>query len=940
MTILALSQSTVRLLGSSVAISTPVDLIKELLDNSIDAGASNVEISVAPNIIDKIQVRDNGRGISWEDLAQIGRRAHTSKLQSFEELRYKGGQSLGFRGEALASAVALAIVTVITRTSSDPVGSRIILSPNHKSLDGRRTPVSAPIGTTVQATKLFEAIPVRKQHSLKEKDKHMNKIKEVLISYALARLHLRLSFKVIGEPRYTWSYAPKTSSTIRDAAMQLFGRDLVANCVHIGGDSHNQGCQPSTPDQTKVTLHFEGLIPRSGCDATHVKAKGCFISVDSRPMSTSRGFAKKLVASIRKQLSGCSKQGGPLANPFMHLNIKCPSDSYDPNIAPLKDEVLFHNEAQILNAFTTICDQIHKVERVSSEPAEGSDDDEGLPSCLLTAGTNDEDQAVKHDRRSTGDQNALEDTKMRVLCAVNLARTDSNGTDDCVLGGMIDIKIPPTQAQPQEVMVQRRETTFKLSANAFNSAFIEDYFAPRANSDFEILADDSAAPGAHNSDNCQISTDTHQPFPRRQPLQPLSKTELNRRQNCVDDDPNWAQLALSTPPRFDAAVIHQPIQATMNAIDEAASSYRGLTREADSGTLSSGSGSLEQTMIGIGSASGGVELPSPPASDPFHLDRVRNPAFRPPWTHSSPPIGSSPPRYIGQQSHHESPLQHRTSLPTMSNDRGLGIGPEVSASRERGQIRQQQQQQQQQQPVHRLNLPSPVDGLGAPRPNHVSYHEGETLRHDNHGATSSHGLFSPESPSSWSSGIVESECQQTAYSHTRQLMLMRTPRPETIVDPKGAFQLNEYPLREEESAFTSPNAKDSSMKGASPLSDQQDISLIRPATRQRSRRSSLLKRRPSSMLPLESIPFGCGNYNQHIVYKVNLQTVQRVMEQQAMAEETSSTLGFHGSLLFDSLSEKQDTESGIHKVVDLWSKANEMSVEMNFAFDMASNVKM
>src|ERR1700734_1175662 len=114
MAIVPLPQATVHLLGSAQALTTPMSLVKELVDNALDAKASIIDILISSNTIDKIEVRDNGHGIQQEDLDALGKRGHTSKLRSFDELRSIGGISLGFRGEALASAVQLGEVSVTT----------------------------------------------------------------------------------------------------------------------------------------------------------------------------------------------------------------------------------------------------------------------------------------------------------------------------------------------------------------------------------------------------------------------------------------------------------------------------------------------------------------------------------------------------------------------------------------------------------------------------------------------------------------------------------------------------------------------------------------------------------------------------------------------------------------------------------------------------------
>ncbi|KAI5466728.1 histidine kinase-like ATPase, partial [Mariannaea sp. PMI_226] len=102
MAIAALPLATSRLLGSSTVVTNPTSLVKELVENSIDAGANSIEVLISQNTVDKVQVKDNGCGISLDDLNLLGRRAHTSKLRTFDELETKAGDTLGFRGEALA----------------------------------------------------------------------------------------------------------------------------------------------------------------------------------------------------------------------------------------------------------------------------------------------------------------------------------------------------------------------------------------------------------------------------------------------------------------------------------------------------------------------------------------------------------------------------------------------------------------------------------------------------------------------------------------------------------------------------------------------------------------------------------------------------------------------------------------------------------------------
>lgn len=126
MPIVALPQNTVRAIGSTSVITYPCSIVKELLDNALDASASSVFIEISQNTVDVVQVKDNGHGISSEDHSVVCKRTFTSKIQTVDDLKSIGGSSLGFRGEALASAAEMSGgLTVTTRVAAEMVGSSI-----------------------------------------------------------------------------------------------------------------------------------------------------------------------------------------------------------------------------------------------------------------------------------------------------------------------------------------------------------------------------------------------------------------------------------------------------------------------------------------------------------------------------------------------------------------------------------------------------------------------------------------------------------------------------------------------------------------------------------------------------------------------------------------------------------------------------------------------
>lgn len=356
MSIKPLPESEVRLLASSLHIVSATTLVKELLDNAIDAKATFIDVIVSPNTVDRIEVRDNGTGIHVDDYDSLGRRGHTSKLRRFEELNGRASKSLGFRGDALASANSVAALTITTRTSTDTVAAVLQLTSKIGGVFDQR-PASAPVGTTISIRGLYSGLPVREQVAIKAAPKTLDSIKKLVRSYAAARPQLRLTLKVSKTPKLAWSYAPKPDAGLREAVLQLCGTAVTSQCF----GKHATIITNTDNQAADVSFSFEAYVPKPDADQ-HVLPKFQSVSIDGRPMTTSRGTAKKLLSMIRKFAGNAMEMTGrsrPVKDVFICLNIKCPQGSYDVNIEPSKDDVLFENEAAFMGCFEKFCSGIY-----------------------------------------------------------------------------------------------------------------------------------------------------------------------------------------------------------------------------------------------------------------------------------------------------------------------------------------------------------------------------------------------------------------------------------------------------------------------------------------------------------------------------------------------------------------------------------------------------
>lgn len=437
-----LPPETVRLLGSSVAISTPAALVKELIDNAIDARATSVEVLISPNTVDRIQVRDNGSGIALEDLDFLGRRAHTSKLRSFEELN-RGVGTLGFRGEALASANCLASngLTVTTRPKREPVATRVKLKPAVGGVQGR-CPTSAPPGTTVSAEGLFGNIPVRRQQAVKECRTTLAKVRDLMLAYVLARPRLKASLRVVGEPGQGWMYAPSTSSTTGDVILKAFGKYVAAQSFPVDYEKSVNG-----GPQAVAHVTMECILPTRTCSTEVMRGKGSFISVDSRPITSTRGTGRKITRVFRSHLNRARAGSSKISNPLMCLSIQCSPGLYDANVAPLKDEVLFVDEKSILDCFEELCRRAYTAPGANTDSQAESESVDIIPteqprqnihySCPNSREPGADDMGIED---STELQHLMPGQGTSEICRLDMAPDNGNCTPETRSGTQLTSK--------------------------------------------------------------------------------------------------------------------------------------------------------------------------------------------------------------------------------------------------------------------------------------------------------------------------------------------------------------------------------------------------------------------------------------------------------------------------------------------------------------------
>lgn len=225
-TIQPLEPALINQIAAGEVIERPASVVKELLENSLDAGASRVEIDIEAGGARLIRVRDNGCGIAADELSLALASHATSKIASFDDLERV--RSMGFRGEALASLASVSRSSLISRRQMDDVASRIDVDGGKF---GKQIPASHPVGTCVEIRDLFYNVPARRKFLRTERTEFAY-IDELLRSMALARPDVELRLNHNGKPvRLLKSLGENADPATRVG--DVLGDEFVAQSLHV-----------------------------------------------------------------------------------------------------------------------------------------------------------------------------------------------------------------------------------------------------------------------------------------------------------------------------------------------------------------------------------------------------------------------------------------------------------------------------------------------------------------------------------------------------------------------------------------------------------------------------------------------------------------------------------------------------------------------------------
>ena len=311
--IVVLSEEIANKIAAGEVVERPASIVKELVENSIDAGASDIIVELEKGGCQSVKVIDNGSGIESEDVPLVFERHATSKIYNFEDIYSVA--SFGFRGEAMPSIASVARVELLTRRKDDLAGTRVVLEAGAIQ---EVVPSGCPAGTQILVNKIFANIPARRKF-LKAEATEQGLCLDAITRLALA--HPEIRFKVIINGREVFA-APEARDVSERIAM-VMGEDFSSHCISVKAQKEN--------------ISLNGFISRP--EFSRSNSKSIFLFVNKRFVRDNS--ITHAVLSAYRQIIEARRY------PAAVLFIDLPGEDVDVNVHPAKLEVRFKDSRSV-----------------------------------------------------------------------------------------------------------------------------------------------------------------------------------------------------------------------------------------------------------------------------------------------------------------------------------------------------------------------------------------------------------------------------------------------------------------------------------------------------------------------------------------------------------------------------------------------------------------
>ncbi len=331
--IVLLDELTINKIAAGEVVERPASVIKEMVENSIDAGATNINIEIKNGGISYIRITDNGKGIAKDDMEIAFERHATSKIRNADDLKLV--KSMGFRGEALASIAAIANVEMMSRTNDEQIGNKITVEAG-KVLSFEET--GCQVGTTITVQNLFFNTPVRYKF-LKKDYTESGYIEDAVTRLAL--IHPDIAFRLINSGKTI--IQTSGNGKMQDVIYAIYGKDIANSILDV--------------DYTYEDIHVTGVVGKPEIARSNRSNQLFFVNQRFVKDKTLSGAAENSF----KGLLPIGKYG------FLVLNLDMDPSKVDVNVHPAKLEVRFQEENKVFKAiYHSIKDTLLKAELIAN----------------------------------------------------------------------------------------------------------------------------------------------------------------------------------------------------------------------------------------------------------------------------------------------------------------------------------------------------------------------------------------------------------------------------------------------------------------------------------------------------------------------------------------------------------------------------------------------
>ncbi|XP_053674527.1 mismatch repair endonuclease PMS2 [Anopheles nili] len=350
----AIDKETVHRICSGQVVLSLAIAVKELVENSLDAGATLIEVKLREQGADLVEVSDNGSGVEERNFEGLTAKYHTSKLKEFTDL--ESIETFGFRGEALSSLCALSDMVITTRHCTAAHATKLTL--DHEGRIKSRAPCARTVGTTISLSNLFATLPVRKKEFQRNIKREFIRMCQILQAYCLVSVDVRIiCSNLSAKGAKTVVMSTQGSPRVLDNITALFGTKQTAELMQlvpsIGGNGKIQDLDASDFDDSMHLTQeevdnfnlskykIEGYISSCAHGSGRSSKDRQFYYINSRPCDPKQ---------ISKLINDAYHRYNVHQQPFVYLNIMLDRSDVDVNLTPDKRQVLVNNEKILMLA--------------------------------------------------------------------------------------------------------------------------------------------------------------------------------------------------------------------------------------------------------------------------------------------------------------------------------------------------------------------------------------------------------------------------------------------------------------------------------------------------------------------------------------------------------------------------------------------------------------